>query len=360
MSSSTPTSIQPGWYEDPQAAGMLRWFDGVTWSPFTKPHAAVARPAAVPQPRVAASGVSADAQVPGHSVAAARAALLAAESGPIPVVPTAPVAQPLPAAGHPEPAATQRATATITRTVTPPAQVPAPRRPAAPAPTWPVTQGPPASSVTQSVAAARAAVQAPPARPASTADPAPSVTTPATDWLAATVASAATAWPATAAAPTPAPTTSSAWVPAEDAAPEPTTVRGPTSLRRLVGGLAEDLPAWLPAPIAERLSLRMVRYATRTDRFRDRLTAEGLKRLVFPEETAWQASVAACLGVLTIALSVWPVAGFGAWLVTGAFAGLALRRLRREVLLGGAERAWFALACGVGPLWTGLLALLFR
>ena len=64
--------------------------------------------------------------------------------------------------------------------------------------------------------------------------------------------------------------------------------------------------------------------------------------------------------MLTIALSVWPLAGFGAWLVTCAFAGLGFRRLRREVLLGGAERAWFGIACGVGPLWTGLLALVFR
>jgi fatty acid desaturase len=152
----------------------------------------------------------------------------------------------------------------------------------------------------------------------------------------------------------------SAWTPAADDEPVPGAVRGPTGLRQAVGRLAESLPPWLPASVAGPLALRMVRYATRTDRFRDRLTAEGLKRLVFPEETAWQASLAACLGVLTIALSVWPLVGLGAWLVTCTFAGLALLRLRQDVLLGGAERAWFAVACGVGPLCTGLLALAFR
>jgi hypothetical protein len=352
MSSSTPTSIQPGWYEDPQTAGMLRWFDGVTWSPFTKAQATVPRQAAVPQPRTTPS-TGAPASDP--SVAAARAALLAADSGPIPVVPApaqaSPVAAlaaaapqaaagPMPVAQPgstpaPVPAAAHPAAASIA-TVAPPPHVPAQRVPAAP-------QG------TQSVAAAQ------PAPPAGTA--VSSATTAATDRLAATLSSMTGTWPSTAGAPASADLP--AWGP-EAAAPAPAADRRPTALRRLVGRLTEDLPPWLPAAIAGPLSLRMVRYATRTDRFRDRLTVEGLTRLVFPDETAWQASLAACLGVLTIALSVWPLAGFGAWLVTSAFAGLAFRRLRREVLLGGAERAWFGIACGVGPLWTGLLALVFR
>ncbi|MBN9373836.1 MAG: DUF2510 domain-containing protein [Cellulomonas sp.] len=325
MSSSTPTSIQPGWYEDPQTAGMLRWFDGVTWSPFTKPHAAVPRRAAVPQPRTGPAAGQAPAQATDHSVAAARAALLAADSGPIPVVPApvekAPVAPPAAAAARPVPS-------------------PAPQA---------------GSPVTQSEAAARASVAAVEETPA-VAPAASSATTAATDRLAAIASAGLATWPSPAVAPIATPS----WGPPGVAEPDPGAARGPTALRRLVGRLAEDLPPWLPAAIAGPLSLRMVRYATRTDRFRDRLTAEGLKRLVFPDETAWQASLAACLGVLTIALSVWPLAGFGAWLVTCAFAGLGFRRLRREVLLGGAERAWFGIACGVGPLWTGLLALVFR
>ncbi len=320
MSSSTPTSIQPGWYEDPQAPGMLRWFDGITWSPFTKPHAAVARPAAVPQPRTAPA--------PAHTLAAARAALLAADSGPIPIVATALAAQPAPV-DPPAPVLPRRA-ATSAVPAARPTQVPAPARPAPTETATPVTTA--------------------------------SATTAATDRLAAIASSVAVTWPAatTAAVPVPAAAGPSPWAPVEEPPAEPGEVRGPTGLRQLVGNLAENLPAWLPPSIAEPLSLRMVRYAIRTDRFRDRLTAESLKRLVLPEETAWQASAAACLGVLTIALSVWPVAGFGAWLVTCAFAGLAFRRLRQEVLLGGAERAWFGIACGVGPLWTGLLALAFR
>lgn len=353
MSSSTPTSIQPGWYEDPQTAGMLRWFDGVTWSPFTKPHAAVPRQAAVPQPRTAPAAGPAPAQATDHSVAAARAALLAADSGPIPVVlapvEQAPAAPPAAAAAQPVPA-TRPAVAASTRTVARPARVPA-QRPQAVTPVHPASPAarPVPSPAPQAVPPAVEEERA-------VAPAVSSATTAATDRLAAIASAGLATWPSPAAAPTATPS----WGPPGVTEPDPGAARGPTALRRLVGRLAEDLPPWLPAAIAGPLSLRMVRYATRTDRFRDRLTAESLKRLVFPDETAWQTSLAACLGVLTIALSVWPLAGFGAWLVTCAFAGLGFRRLRREVLLGGSERAWFGIACGVGPLWTGLLALVFR
>ncbi len=256
MSSSTPTSIQPGWYEDPQMAGMLRWHDGVLWSPFTKSRTAPAQPTRVPRPR------------------------------------------------------------------TEPAQPVSPSRP--------------------QPAAAMSPGLTPPARPVSPPAPAPSV---------------ATSWATAAAVPVPtaAPVLSAPATPPRVAPDSP-----PSGPRRIVGRLAERLPDWLPASVGEWLSLRMVRSATRTDRFRDRVTAAGLRRLLFPAETAWQASTAACLGIVTVALSVWPLAGLLSWVVTCGFAGLALRRLRREVLLGGAERAWFAVACGVGPLWTGLLSLTFR
>lgn len=142
--------------------------------------------------------------------------------------------------------------------------------------------------------------------------------------------------------------------------PTRTVDRGPTPLRRLVGRWATSLPAWLPEPVADRLATRMGDYASRTDRLSDRLTGASLKELVFPLGSAWQGSVAACLGLLTVVLSVWPLVGLGAWVVTCVFAAWALLRIRRDVLLGGTVHAWFGVACGIGPLWTGLLMLAYR
>ena len=92
---------------------------------------------------------------------------------------------------------------------------------------------------------------------------------------------------------------------------------------------------------------------------RDRLTRENLTELVLPLGGAWQASVAACLGVLTFLLSLWPLVGLGAWAVTGAFAAWGLLRVHHEALRG-AGHAWFGVACGVGPVCTGLLLLAYH
>ena len=369
MSPSTPGSIEPGWYEDPQAPGMLRWFDGLAWSPRTKPHATTVT--RVPQP--SAPAATAPAPVPPAApqpatptFAAARATWLAADSRPIPIV-QAPAPAPASAAVVPTPA------------LPPAAVVPTPAPVAAPAPVFPAPAPRPAPVATQSVAAARAAARpaAKPAQPAAAAAattfaPAPPQA-PAPAWTAAATPTLAPPWPAAAARPS-APTAAavptqapppaqsgSLWLPTvEEPEHEPEVEPRPTGLRQLVGHLAVDMPAWLPASIAEPLSLRMVRYATSTSRFRDHVTGASLKRLVFPDESAWQASSSALVGILAIALSVWPLVGLGVWLVAAVLAGLAFLRLRREVLLGGTERAWFGLACGIGPLWTGILALAFR
>ena len=43
--SSSPPSVQPGWYDDPQTPGTLRGHDGEAWSPFTKAADAADEPA---------------------------------------------------------------------------------------------------------------------------------------------------------------------------------------------------------------------------------------------------------------------------------------------------------------------------
>lgn len=262
--SSSPAPVQPGWYDDPQTPGTLRWHDGEAWSPFTK-----------------ASEV-ADGPAPARPAATTA---LAARPSPDRTVPAA-----------------DRA----------PAVVPTPHRD--PAPTWPAAptdEWPPA-----------AATRAAPAAPLPLAVP-------------------------SAASPTPPP------------AALPRAVTPGAGVRAAVGRLADRLPGWLPGPVAGPLSRRMARYAAGSDRPREGIT--GLvRRLAFPADGAWEASTAALLGLLTVALAVWPLVGAGVWLVTCAFAGLAFRRLRHDVLLGGVERAWFGIACGVAPLWTGLLTLAFR
>lgn len=324
MSTSTPTSTQPGWYADPESPGQLRWFDGEAWSPFTKEGtgdtAPASVPAAVPQQRAGAPAAPV-------SEAWAPAAPLAAAPGvaPAPRTPAAPAAPaPTPrSAAAPAGSANAHATAASAPSQRPRSSVPAPSpRPSAPAP-------------------------APVATPAALPPP------------------GTAAWPsdvgrpslATAGAPAMAPTVAAFTVsrPVQSTADRP-----PTPLRRLVGRLAGNLPEWLPEVAADPIRARMTTYAARTDRFSDRLTAANLKELVFPLGSAWQGSVAACLGLLTIVLSVWPLAGLGAWLVTSAFAGWALLRIRRDVLLGGTVHAWFGIACGIGPLWTGLLMVAYH
>ncbi len=139
----------------------------------------------------------------------------------------------------------------------------------------------------------------------------------------------------------------------------PVPTRGPTPLRRLAGHLVGRLPERLPDVLADPLRAGLSAYAARTDRLRDRLTAENLRELVHPHGSAWQASVAACLGVLTFLLSLWPLVGLAAWGLTCAFAGWALLLVRRDAV-GGASHAWFGVVCGVGPLCTGLLLLAYR
>ncbi len=299
--SSSPASVQPGWYDDPQTPGTLRWHDGEAWSPFTRAADMADRPApTLPRARTA--------EAPGVTPAPAptrpsTTTALAARPG---LDRTGPAAEWAPAA--------DRA----------PAAVPTPHRD--PAPTWP------AAPTTEP--------------PAAAGRPAPAAPTPAGLAHAASPAPAAPALPAS--LPPTAPT--------RPAALPPSTGSG---LRPVAGRLAARLPGWLPTPVSGPLSRRLARAAAAADRPREGVAGLA-RRVVFPADGAWQASAAALLGLLTVALAVWPLVGAGAWLVTCAFAGLAFRRLRRDVLLGGMERAWFGIACGIAPLWTGLLALTFR
>ncbi len=279
MSTSSPTSTQPGWYDDPQAPGMLRWFDGEAWSPFTKERSADVAPT-VPQPRPAPSA-DPPAHAPGQGAGPPGGAASSTRAPTPPPVPLAPMAV--------EPAPLAKAAVAVTR-------------PSAP----------------------RAAA----AVPASTPDPLGAHGTIAAFTVTPPVAGGA--------------------------------ARTPTAARRLVGRVAENLPGWLPTPVAGPLRTRLTALASRDDRLSGTLTAEHLKDLVLPGGSAWQGSVAGCLGVVTILLSVWPVAGLAAWALTCGFAGWALLRIRRDVLLGGKVHAWFGVACGIGPLWTGLLMVAYR
>lgn len=132
-----------------------------------------------------------------------------------------------------------------------------------------------------------------------------------------------------------------------------------TPLRRAAGRLAAGLPARLPRALAAPLRDALTTYAARTGLFRDRLTRENATELVFPPGGAWQSSVAACLGVLAFLLSLWPLVGLATWAITGVFAAWGLLRARHEARRG-AGHAWFGVACGVGPLSTGLLLLAYH
>jgi Protein of unknown function (DUF2510) len=37
MSSTPVTAVPPGWYPDPQAYGLLRWYSGIEWTAHTAP-----------------------------------------------------------------------------------------------------------------------------------------------------------------------------------------------------------------------------------------------------------------------------------------------------------------------------------